>query len=397
MSEIRFKAKKLTLVRPITALYCDEPDQDQPSSRIEELADTFCAVLFWVFLLFVILARCGSDAKAFPSAVRMGYTSCEACHLDPNGGNVLLPYGRSAGEEMATWGPEGSGRLLGFAPDTKWALAGGDIRAAATNWVYDTDLGQMSAQSRQNDKAFLMQAEGELALHPSMSIWLDATLGYYGPDHDRELRRSFVLWKPGNYFTAKAGRFVPAYGVMTPDHTAATREGLGLGEGGEVLAAEVAARSEIGEIVATETFATDVDLNVGAHSGYSLYGGDPGWAARIAAYAFKSTFGVSAWRRPSDTVAGAFATVAVTRWIYVLAEVDRDRDRVLEYDRDVAWAEVGWEVVQGLTLQTTAEYEDGGRYGLGFDWIPFPHFQVSSWVKKKADVWSAAGVAHVWL
>ncbi|CAN5365897.1 hypothetical protein BH09MYX1_BH09MYX1_10240 [soil metagenome] len=52
---------------------------------------TFLAIFAW-----------SPTASAYPWMVRKGYTSCNVCHADPSGGNLLTPYGRALGvTEMA--------------------------------------------------------------------------------------------------------------------------------------------------------------------------------------------------------------------------------------------------------------------------------------------------------
>ncbi len=36
----------------------------------------------------------------FPEMVRHGYVNCVACHMSPDGGGVLTPYGRSLSKEL---------------------------------------------------------------------------------------------------------------------------------------------------------------------------------------------------------------------------------------------------------------------------------------------------------
>jgi hypothetical protein len=45
-----------------------------------------------LFLLSLVLPA--SVASALPTMIRLGYTSCAACHLSPQGGGLLTPYGK---------------------------------------------------------------------------------------------------------------------------------------------------------------------------------------------------------------------------------------------------------------------------------------------------------------
>jgi hypothetical protein len=44
-----------------------------------------------------------APAAAFPSMVRHGYASCQACHVDPSGGGQLTPYGRAQSDLLVGW------------------------------------------------------------------------------------------------------------------------------------------------------------------------------------------------------------------------------------------------------------------------------------------------------
>src|SRR3712207_1089498 len=47
-----------------------------------------------IMLLVVTGAALPRSAAAYPNMIRLGYATCAACHLSPQGGGVLTPYGR---------------------------------------------------------------------------------------------------------------------------------------------------------------------------------------------------------------------------------------------------------------------------------------------------------------
>jgi hypothetical protein len=46
-----------------------------------------------VFLLAAVLP---APAYALATMIRLGYTNCAVCHLSPQGGGLLTPYGRAS-------------------------------------------------------------------------------------------------------------------------------------------------------------------------------------------------------------------------------------------------------------------------------------------------------------
>ena len=98
--------------------------------------------LISIFCLFISTGFATSNAEAFPELTRHGYASCIACHVSPNGGGVLTPYGRNLSLDMlSTWGnPREAEVLHGILPKrymddlegSKFRI-GGNVRTVQTH------------------------------------------------------------------------------------------------------------------------------------------------------------------------------------------------------------------------------------------------------------------------
>ena len=69
----------------------------------------------WILALILVLTF-SLRSYGYPEMVRHGYANCTACHVSPNGGGILTPYGRSLSQELlSTWGAKNeSDFMYGF-------------------------------------------------------------------------------------------------------------------------------------------------------------------------------------------------------------------------------------------------------------------------------------------
>lgn len=83
----------------------DAPPAKEPSLRTERgsrwAMSGVLAVLFLAGCAVVVLGS--SSSAAFPTMVRHGYVSCQACHVDPSGGGQLTLYGRAQSDLLVRW------------------------------------------------------------------------------------------------------------------------------------------------------------------------------------------------------------------------------------------------------------------------------------------------------
>lgn len=345
-------------------------------------------ILSLVLACFAWLLSCGV-ALSYPEMIRYGYTSCSSCHVaGPTGGGATTAYGRMAGEEMATWAPEGSGQVLGpFAALPDWMTVGGDVR-------------YLDLETPFYRHGFVMQADAELAVRASPEVWVDVSAGFYGERARPESRRSFILWTPYDSLSARAGHFFPAYGILLPDHTAATREGLGFGEGQESYNAELSLHGTAGDLTVTEAVQDGSALTLGKNPSYQTSAQRPAYIARASAYLSKALAAGGSYRlaldpaAPRATTFGPFLLWGIRPDLYLLAEADRTLAGG-EPPVDVTYAELGFEVYRGVHLQATHEWEQGSRYGFGLQLFPVPHLELEAKAKYQGGLWLAEYLVHL--
>ncbi len=350
------------------------------------------------YLIDAILVGCAAAWYAFasdialgyPEMIRLGYQACATCHLAPSGGGATTAYGRMAGEEMASWAPENSGQLLGFYPEPGRVAVGGDMRAIQI----DTPTFK---------RRFLMQNDYELGFQISNEVWVDAAYGRYEGVEKPESRRHYILWRPFEIVHVRVGRFFPAYGLLLPDHTAATRGPIDFEQGHESVNAEFGLHGDIGELFLTAAAASGSSLAVGDDPQYQYrYAEKSAYFGRASLFLGKSLIIGASGRilaapRINESQGynyGPFLSWGITRQAYLLAEVDR-KFAAGSPHADVSYTEVGYELVRGLNLLVTHEYEGGNRYGVAAQWLPVPHLELLARSKYQDGTWGSQYLLHL--
>jgi hypothetical protein len=179
--------------------------------------------------------------RAEPIFLSKQYTRCTSCHYSPTGGGLLTPYGRSLSRELSTTGA-GSVRAEGAPPGEEGFLFG-----ALGNRLGPLDLGLEARPARLR---FDVPVEGVSSRNLMMTLDLLAAvrkgpLTVYGsigrqPENgDIASYEHWAAYRSEGGLGVRAGRFLPAYGVRLADHTAFTREELGLGVHDQVYGVEV--------------------------------------------------------------------------------------------------------------------------------------------------------------
>jgi len=346
------------------------------SSRSEVKLVKALGILFVVSLYATVL-------KAFPSNTRYGYASCQSCHLSPTGGGVLTAYGRMSAEEfLSTWSSEGESRFLHAFNTPKAILIGGDIRR-----IGYTASGKEGNQS----DSFLMQADLELALRLTPSLFVVPSAGVYGKEQKTESRRHYILLNLSDNMSFRVGKFFPAYGIMFPDHTLITRDGMGFDEGRESYNVEISAKGDAGELFITGVLGQKGILRETSTEEVASTEVPKGFIVRSAAYlAKRSQLGISGFYLSTGNsysmAFGTYGLFGITRDVYLLFEGDKKyiskNSDLSDYkETTLGLAQLGYEIFKGMHVVGTAEYQNedssASKISGGLQWYPRPHFEAS--------------------
>lgn len=305
----------------------------------------------------MLSALISSPALSFPSNIRLGYTTCAACHVDATGGSLLTPYGRMASADvMSTWGEETEGKLLHGLMDTSERLdIGGDFQ-------------YLKLRVGDYRKEFIMQREVQLALNWDRKYTLFASAGLYGAEaKEAEYRRVFLQGVFAENFTLKIGRFMPAFGIMSNEHFYLYRSRY-FNQGRETYNAEAIARSKELEFTVTRIFGHPDDFEDGALKG------NEGVAARMN---FTPTnnflFGFSylgLWDIKGNAVhTGAFQALWGPNEKFWVETQAGEKD---------LYFRLGFAPTKGFMVRPTVEWiyesEEKPRQEINLQWLPRPHF-----------------------
>lgn len=338
--------------------------------------------------LFIIIAIVSVRAGAFPELVRHGYASCRTCHVSPDGGGVLTPYGRSlSGELLSSWGNEKEAGVLHGAVTLPESIhLGGDVR-----WIQTYVDNPMIRSFR----SMLMQADAEAGVTVE-GVTLVATAGYHEPPPGGKFedglisRRHYVMLPIGDTISLRAGRFGVAYGLRLADHAVEVKRGLGWDYGTETYNVEAAWLGEQWEIFATGTVGRfdkpELDRDRGLALRVARTIGETSKAGVSYLYGDKAS--------SSRHLTGAFALLGLSHRWSLLLEADLQRmlpDAGGGYWSLAGYSRLGFEMTKGLHAFATQEIFQPlgvgmpGReaYGVGLQFFPRPHFEITAHLQKR--------------
>jgi len=331
-----------------------------------------------------------ASAVAFPELTRHGYASCTACHVSPNGGGAMTPYGRGLSRELlSTWGTEREVEVgHGFLPKA-WADSlensklrlGADIRSVQTH--------RENATTR-SGQFFTMQAQAEAAWDEGP--WAVAmSLGKIeDPRGKKDFRlvssRYYGLLRFAEYGGLRAGRFATAFGLNLADHTLSVRRPLGFGPEVERDNLELSWLGEKDQVFLTfaesapSTSATDKE--------------------RATSFRYdriineRSRVGASFWQGAGSDfdrwVAAAHGIVNLSKEWFFSGEIDRTERLTKQANgtdlvqSQYVYARLNYEPVQGVWPLVQFQHEradvslnssEANKYGAGFNFFPRPHFE----------------------
>lgn len=320
-------------------------------------------------LILILSVITTSICYGFPEYIREGYGSCSACHVQPNGGGPLKPYGRTiSGENLSTFGTEEKGGVFYGLPDLSPLFdVAGDFR------YLDFHHRDETVDIRQK---FVMQKEISLVFTPASNVTFVASGGYYGFEpKDAEYRRYFGIVNLGRLWL-RVGRFLPAFGYNIPDHTKGIKELFGQGK--ETLNSEIGYQGKAFEIIATRVVAGDALFKTGTKPTVRQKEAKDGATLTLGLHPFQRLhLGVSsAWLEDASKVQRYVSYTVSTGLarIYALGEY-QSYPKSGDYR---AYGEVGFIPFKGFHIK--AEYDANPLtqkwYGT-VQWFPYPHFELS--------------------
>ncbi|MFN2570902.1 MAG: hypothetical protein ABR537_04715 [Gemmatimonadales bacterium] len=109
-----------------------------------------------VMLSFLILLAATQPAAAYPNMIRLGYAVCATCHVSPQGGGVLTPYGKGidyaqtlrAGEPPDA--ERSSDALTRFLYDVRLQMAVDHQQGSTAEYSFNTNFRSAVAVNAQN-------------------------------------------------------------------------------------------------------------------------------------------------------------------------------------------------------------------------------------------------------
>lgn len=324
--------------------------------------------------------------------IRHGYSNCITCHVSPNGGALVTPYGRALSQEvLSTWALENESGFLWSATQTpEWINVGGDFRAVQT---------KLETPNYRLGRWIVMQADAEVAI-TSGKVTVFAAVG---KSHDEEpvkfidhfmSRSHFVTYHPKEEIYLRAGRFQKAYGINLPDHIVSIKQGLGWNYGTETYNLEASWIDAKKDIFITGIFGRpdNEDLNR-----------EKGLAAR-AGFNLGNTYktGVSYFYGNNSAVSrhllGPYALLGFRKDLFLLAEIDFQNTLPKTANSAWGWANYGrldYEPMQGFHIflaQDTmkSDFQDSDSlsqsFGGGIQFFPRPHFEFLGSYQKQRNL-----------
>jgi hypothetical protein len=335
--------------------------------------------LLTIFFFFGSL----QNAFSFPENFRHGYSNCTTCHMSPTGGGLLSAYGRELSKEVqSTSSGENEHRFLYFLNTPEWLDLGGDLRSVQT---FKNTPKVIEA------KYILMQADVEGAatykdLVVAASFGVDTA---ERPIDDVLSRRHYLMYRLGENITLRAGRFMRAYGIGIPDHTAFIKQNLGFNQGQETYNFEGSLITENWNLHLTGSAGRPDSSKVTSEKGISL----STWWLPLENLKFGPSFLYGTNTSASRTLYGLQAIYTafkkftfLTEWDLQSRKIKSGKANLLNQNLGFAtFNRAGYEVFQGFQPFLVAEASKLNfrnskslqrSFGLGFQFFPRPHLDL---------------------
>lgn len=400
--------------------------------------------------------NCHTDPSSWPNpelAARKCNLSCMGCHVDPSGGALrtvsgrfyaesTLPMGLASHRGYKDWsrglfGLELDGERRNRTPELAWwKPLGGSSTMAFDQGRYaglNADpLLQLGLDTRlatwvtgESAAVFPMQLDTHASLHPVKHLTLFTTAGVlaesrgFGATADREtsfaVKDAWAMVHQLPYMSyARAGRFVPAFGTRTEDHTSPVRRDFELDLGSRasrVTGVEVGLAPNY-PIVQASVFRPNTSDRIQPGDPFNqrdppTWGVD-GWGAALNLGWRDLVWQLEAsgmLRRRELGDGGDTSDLSLHGGLNLAAVSDRlpltllgevavgRRQRPLsgsESTHSAALAELDWLVANGVNLRLKYDFSDADteveadhlhRVGFGFDLNPIPNLTLTGQVR----------------
>jgi hypothetical protein len=312
--------------------------------------------LWMLALSWIVLC---SKAEAFPELTRYGYANCRSCHVSPSGGGLTTNYGSAIAAEVLTSFDEPEKKPL----LPSWINLGGDVRSIQT---------YINTAQYREAKYFVMQADLELALGDPKSWQLVGTGGLIQESPVKtfpsklDSRRYYLLLKPLDNVSLRAGKFQRIYGLNTAEHAISTRRGLGFDEGKETKNLELGYSGNL-----LEGFLSSFADGFSATSSLFLFN--------------RHKVGASYDQDSQRRLMGAWMINGWSEALFDHVEFDRSSDGA-----EFWYCKEGWNFRKGLVVYLSQDVTKKDSqwsyqaYGLGLQIFPYSHYEINLQWQKQA-------------
>jgi hypothetical protein len=334
------------------------------------------------------------SAQAEPIFLARQYTRCTTCHYSPTGGGLLTPYGRSLSrEELSTTGkahaaasgeaPQGGEQdfLFGALGDSLGPIKlGFDVRPSHLN----IDSGpQIPTYTRD----FFMNADLQAAYQRNgWTVYGEIGRQPLLPDAKIDSYEYWIGHQGQDGLGFRVGRFLPAYGIRLADHTAYTRQPLGLNSYDQLYALELSHTTD-GHLfqVSVGPGRADSIIHDDGHQAFTATGRFQFDLSPRSAVVLSGLYGNSSRLDPRKGALGAAVGFAPLSRLSIWTEADAQfREGAGGAPAYVFLNETGVELYRGLWLkvspQIRTDYGDtsGGflRLAVDLDLFPRTHWNV---------------------
>ncbi len=196
----------------------------------------------WLFALVLVLALglvavTAGGAHAYPQYQLVRDATCAGCHRSPAGGGLLTENGLAVAESTSS-GSGSAAFLHGALEPPSWLALGGDVRLA----------GGAVGTGKLGGAAYPMQAEvyvgaGAHGFSVELTGGLRRPAEELGVAHVFWSREHYLMWRQhpdaASGLYARAGRFMPVFGLRLAEHAIYTERYGGLPLYGEAYAGSV--------------------------------------------------------------------------------------------------------------------------------------------------------------